>query len=104
MNKKPKTNAIKAEVTSKFPSLHSAKISGIMSKNTTPSKTPAVRLIIKCNLSLFLKASNPPKKVDTNVRKDKTIACIRLQIISLDNFEVIKLHFAFPFYLDAFDV
>src|SRR5882762_8370310 len=51
-----------------------AKISGRMSKLTTPRSTPAVKLRTKCSRSRNFNASNPPTKVEKKVASDSKTA------------------------------
>src|SRR2546421_508384 len=52
----------------------SLKISGNRSKLTTPSRTPAEKLRMKCSRSRNLSASIPPAKVAANAPSDRVIA------------------------------
>ena len=63
---------------SKCFSVLSEKTSGRISKKQTATSTPAVKLMIKWSLSLFLIPKTPPEKVEINVQIDKKIASILL--------------------------
>src|SRR5260221_9356065 len=53
------------------------KISGRMSKLTTPKSTPELKLRIRCNRSRNLSANSPPTEVETNVASESKTAVMR---------------------------
>src|SRR3990167_7034170 len=89
MSKNPNTTAMRAGVISSLFSKVRENISGRISKKQTAIKTPAVKLMIMCSLSLNRSANRHPRIVDKNVAKANSNTCI-VRIVSHTNVKPIK--------------